>query len=313
MDSADRLGKPVGPLVRARHDGLAIGLLLVMAVAVVAGGRLVDRRGPQLAVEPIAAEDMPPADDPDIGNPKDPASEPGSVPSADHAARSPSRTIDPERAGPPAAWEKPLERVAPRAPLSELSLAVPPRPKAPADLAGKPLFHPIAEAAGVIEAKGQSLTVFGIEVVKPDETCSDSAGKSWPCGARARTTFRGFLRGRAVVCAAPEKTGGGKDAAQCKVGRQDIGEWLVENGWARAAKGGPYEKAGRNAREAKKGIFGAAPDLTDLPPESSVTVAPLPKEDDEPSSILDLSGTAAMPPSGPATTPPSGFPPAPAL
>jgi endonuclease YncB( thermonuclease family) len=299
--------------MHARHGGLAVGLLLVMAAAVVAGGRMVDRRLSQIAVEPVAAgdmpQDMPPADDPDIAVPQASASKPGSQPAVGHAVSSPARTIDPEFAGPPAAWDKPLERVAPRAPLSELSLAVPPRPKTPADLAGEPLFHPVAEAAGVIEAKGQSLTVAGIEVVKPDETCSDGAGKTWHCGARARTAFRGLLRGRAVICAAPEKEG----AVRCRVGRQDIGQWLVENGWARATIDGPYEEAGRRAREAKKGIFGSAPDLAGLPPEPSMTMTPLPREDEEPSSILDLSGTSATPPGDASPMPPPGFPPAPAL
>ena len=291
--------------MRPRHAGLAAALLLVMVAMVVAGGRLVERDGPQIEVEPIAAEDLLPsedtsADDPlindhGIDDPEDTAARSADTPATDTPALPPENTIDPELAAPPANEERPLERIAPRAPLSELSLAAPPKPKAAKDLTGEPLFRPVAEAAGVIEVKGQSITVSGIEVVAPDEICTDGAGKSWPCGVRARTAFRNFLRGRALTCAAPDEAG----TPRCLVGGQDIGEWLVENGWARAAAGGPYEDAGKKAKAARKGIFGSAPNLSGLPP------APPPVETTPGAqgSILDLSGEAS-----PAPTPPTGQP-----
>lgn len=283
--------------MQRRHAATAALAILVMVVSVALGGRAVLRR------QDVNAGGQAPA----AAVPAEPATVeiPKSQPEKTSVT---SRAIDPEIVAPPQAETGPLERVAPRAPLSGLALATPPKPKTPEDMAGEPLFNPVAEAAGVIEAKGRSLTVSGIEVVKPDETCTDSAGKSWPCGVQARTAFRGFLRGRAVTCAAPDKAG----AAQCRVGNQDIGAWLVENGWARALPDGPYADAGRKASEAAKGVFGAAPDLSAPPPLQPVTPEPLPGMADEPSSILDESGTAATPPDQPAPpTPLPGFPPAP--
>lgn len=286
--------------MRPRHAGLAAALLLVMIAMVVAGGRMIEQDSPQIEVEPIAAEDLPPTEDTIVDNhgidaPEGPVAGPANPPAADMQARLPENTVDPELGAPSANEEKPLKRIAPRAPLSELSLAAPPKPKAPKDLTGEPLYRPVAEAAGVIEVKGQSITVSGIEVVAPDETCTDGAGKSWPCGVRARTAFRNFLRGRAVTCAPPDEAG----TPRCLVGRQDISEWLVENGWARAAAGGPYEEAGEKAKATHKGIFGAAPNLSGLPP------APPPVEavPGAQGSILDLSGEAP-----PAPTPPTGQP-----
>jgi endonuclease YncB( thermonuclease family) len=172
-------------------------------------------------------------------------------------------------------------------------------------------------AAGLIEAKGNTIALSGVEAVKPDETCSDAAGKSWNCGMRARTAFRAFLRGRAVTCSGARTTkdaaASGTDAptatvADCKVARQDVGQWLVENGWARAAQGGAYADAGEVARKAGKGIFGAAPDLSGLPPPPAAVEDTAPEA---PSSILDLSGTAATPPDDPSMQQ-QVFPPAPA-
>ncbi|TIT87806.1 MAG: thermonuclease family protein, partial [Mesorhizobium sp.] len=193
-----------------------------------------------------------------------------------------SRTIDPEVVAPPQLPSGELERVEPRAPLSDLALAGPPKPprwKMPGDWNGTKLFQPVAAAAGLIEAKGYSVAISGVDIVRQDETCSVD-GKSWACGARARTAFRAFLRGRAIACIVPPE-GGGRDliSAECRVGNQDIGQWLVESGWARAATGGPFVEAGDRARSEKKGIFGHAPNLGGLPPLPAAT-APAPAAPD---------------------------------
>ncbi|TIW89241.1 MAG: thermonuclease family protein, partial [Mesorhizobium sp.] len=69
-----------------------------------------------------------------------------------------------------------------------------PKLKMPDDWNGTKLFQPVAPAAGMIEAKGYSVAISGIDIVRQDETCADG-GKSWTCGSRARTAFRAFLRG----------------------------------------------------------------------------------------------------------------------
>lgn len=205
-----------------------------------------------------------------------------------------SRAIDPETVAPPALSDQELERVEPRAPLSDLALAGPPKPprtKMPGDWNGTKLFQPVAVAAGLIEGKGYAVAVSGVDVVKADETCSDD-GRSWACGARARTAFRAFLRGRAVACAVPPEGGRDTISAECHIGNQDIGQWLVENGWARAAQGGPYVEAENKARTARKGIFGPAPKLDGLPALPAAE-EPAPAA---PDSILPADGGDVTPP-----------------
>jgi endonuclease YncB( thermonuclease family) len=217
-----------------------------------------------------------------------------------------SRAIDPEVIAPPQLQAEELERVEPRAPLSDLALArppKPPKPKMPDDWNGTKLFQPVAPAAGVIEAKGYSVAVSGVDIVRQDETCIDG-GKSWTCGTRARTAFRAFLRGRAVVCTVPPQGGRDLIAAECRVGNQDVGQWLIENGWARAAKNGPYVEAGEKARTARKGIFGPAPSLSGLPPAP----APVAATSQPTQPILDPSATTATPPAETTATPPADQP-----
>ena len=270
--------------MKLSHAAFALLAIVAMVVAVIAGGRALGiGRGVETAaglpagkisVDDISIDDLPPEDTPAAPPPDTPseamADKPDSVPSPPSAGR---RMIDPEIVAGP--QDGAFERVEPRAPLSDLAQAQPPKPpkaSMPDKWKGTPLFRPVATAAGLIEAKGYSVAVSGLDMVRPEETCGE-AGRSWACGVSARTAFRAFLRGRAVVCTVPPE--GGRDiiSAECRIGKQDVGEWLVENGWARAAKGGPYEEAGKKAQAAKKGIFGAAPSLAGVPQAALIQLA----------------------------------------
>jgi endonuclease YncB( thermonuclease family) len=266
--------------MQLRHASIAALALLVMVASVAIGGHAVLREQAG-GMEEQAVSTTAPAEPATAAIPKQ---QPEKAPAT-------SRAIDPELIAPPHTGTGELERAEPRAPLSELALAVPPKPKMPDEWKGEPLFQPVATAAGLIQAKGYSIAISGIDIVKDDETCND-AGGSWACGVRARTAFRALLRGRAVICAVPPEGGRNLIAAQCRIGKQDLGQWLVENGWARAVADGPYIEAQEAAKKAKKGIFGAAPDLSGLPAAPTpVEAAPAGQ-----GSILDLSGEQAMPP-----------------
>lgn len=279
---------------------LAILAIPVMVAIVVVGGRALHHDEPAVTIDQID----PGAD----AVPEEPATSaiPEIQPAKPAVPLPPvhSRAIDPEAIAPPPLPAEELERVEPRAPLSDLALAGPPKPRRPRavdDWGGTKLFQPVASAAGLIEANGYSVAVSGIDIVKEDETCTDD-GKSWACGVRARTAFRSFLRGRAVACKVPPEADHDLIAAECRIGKQDVGQWLVENGWARATAGGPYVEAGDKARTAKKGIFGAAPDLGGLPPAPTPVAAPTASQP-----ILDAPATDT-PPVGADATPPADQP-----
>ena len=82
----------------------------------------------------------------------------------------------------------------------------------------------------------------------------------------ARTAFRNFLRGRALVCDHVDGTTGGTAAATCTVGSMNVAEWLVTNGWATPIAGTPLEAKAEAARNAKRGFYGGDPrDLSRKP------------------------------------------------
>lgn len=206
----------------------------------------------------------------------------------------PTRPVAPQIVAIPPVDPATLERVEPRAPLSEIAHALPLKKPRPKPL----LFRPVAESASVISAGGYTITIAGIDPVDFDETCTSSTGRAWQCGRAARAAFRGFLRGRAVTCEFPDGEVPDAVTATCRLGNYDIGGWLVANGWARSA-GDIYAEPAEVARAQGRGIYGPGP--AELPadfdtrltlPEGSgqldgpggqgISILPDPLEDGEP-------------------------------
>lgn len=97
--------------------------------------------------------------------------------------------------------------------------------------------------------------------LEPDEQCSSADGSSWPCGMVARTAFRNWLRGRAIECIVGEPAASGTVISDCRLGKQDVALWLVENGLASAEPGGAYVDAEEKAKAERRGIFGPGPSV----------------------------------------------------
>ncbi|GHD16660.1 thermonuclease family protein [Tianweitania populi] len=152
----------------------------------------------------------------------------------------------------------------------------------------KLLYRPTASAAGRIEAQGYQIAISGIEPVDPGESCGEGAN-AWPCGTAARTQFRQLLRGRALTCTVPDAAPAEPVETACSVGGEDVGTWLVAQGWARASEGGALADAGDQARDAGRGIYGSKPVLPAIevntpsglelavPPSAPSIIAPAPQ------------------------------------
>jgi endonuclease YncB( thermonuclease family) len=225
----------------------AVASIVLLGLGIVAAGRhLSSGDASAIVVDPIDPRMMEPPESDTVPT--------EDTPGSDAAAR----PLDQETGEPEPGESVGYQRIEPRKPLSEIGQAQPSKPKRSDDWEGTNLYRPVTNAAGLFEAMGYTVTVAGTQVVDPGEVCNFK-GESWPCGVRARAAFRAFLRGRAVTCAVPPEAGGGTFAADCRIGKENVGEWLVENGWARAAENGPYAELGEKAQSAAKGIFGPSP------------------------------------------------------
>lgn len=155
-----------------------------------------------------------------------------------------------------------LERLEPRAPLSGLASPAPPQPPPDSDSLPKRwrmVHQPVATAAGILEARGVTLVLQGIDVVAVGETCVSPFGQSWPCGMAARTAFRAFLRSRALNCRLPDARMETAVSAECLLQGVDPARWLISQGWTRAKAGGPFVAEAETAKAAQRGIFGQPP------------------------------------------------------
>jgi endonuclease YncB( thermonuclease family) len=235
----------------------AVAGIGIVADLIAAGGqRLGSTIDPAETAAPMEAQVPPPA----------PTAQPTSNPEASMNAR---RVDEASQFYPAVIDGKPLERIAP---------VVPEQPADPAKDRGVNLVRPIGESAGVLAFGDRRLQLAGIDPTPADKTCIDSGGREWPCGMLAKTNLRLLLRLRAVRCDLDSAEWTGTVTAACRIGTQDISQWLVENGWAEAAKGSALAEAGEKAKQAGKGIHGNDPrslaetsgpeDLpSDLPPD----------------------------------------------
>lgn len=174
-----------------------------------------------------------------------------------HDARpgQPARRIAEDFIVPPPVDASGIERIEPRPPLGELGLASPPKTLMPRDWPETLLYRPVATSSAIFEAMGRRVVISGTVDIDPGRTCA-FADAVWPCGQRARAAFNAWMRGRALKCLLPPDVDRFTIAAPCTLGRQDVGAWLVANGWAMASPSGIYGKAESVARDAEMGIFG---------------------------------------------------------
>ena len=158
-----------------------------------------------------------------------------------------------------------LERIAPRQPLT------PPKETGPETTL---LHQPVVIAAGLVTYAKGDLQLADIEVLEPQSVCIDINGFAWPCGIIARTSFRNFMRGRAMSCVVPEGRWDEIVVSRCSVGTQDPAAWLVRSGWARALPDTEYVALEEIARNGAKGIYGSDPRNLSAVVDSGVQVQP---------------------------------------
>lgn len=130
--------------------------------------------------------------------------------------------------------------------------------------------------AGTLTSGKRTMILTGLVPTDIERQCPDASGQQWPCGVVARTSLRLFLRNRSVNCDLAGEEGAGEEgtgevATTCRLGERDIGEWLVENGWAEAEKGSAFEKLGQEAKAARRGLYGDDPRRATTPVTTDTT------------------------------------------
>ncbi|API53406.1 hypothetical protein BMW22_18885 [Rhizobium leguminosarum] len=120
------------------------------------------------------------------------------------------------------------------------------------------LARPMVDNAGSLFFGERRLQLAGIVPTPVDRICGP-AGRQWPCGMMAKTALRLLLRNRSVSCDLETVEWKETVTTACRLGTEDLGSWLAENGWAEPTAGSPLTSAAEKARQAGKGLYGDDP------------------------------------------------------
>lgn len=98
--------------------------------------------------------------------------------------------------------------------------------------------------------------LFGIDAPELGQVCT--AGEvEQDCGAQSKSYLERLILGRKINCELMSKDRWGRDISRCEVGSLDIGNQMVEQGWAIAYReyAEVYVPAENLARSTKSGIW----------------------------------------------------------
>ncbi|HSA79726.1 MAG TPA: thermonuclease family protein [Geminicoccaceae bacterium] len=109
-----------------------------------------------------------------------------------------------------------------------------------------------------LEVEGQRLRLFGIDAFELGQTCLDSHGRPWRCGAAAKAALAELVDDQAIACTVVDDTADDY-VARCKVRHGvDLGGYMVRAGLALADRkaGEAYLPEEAEAKAAAAGVWG---------------------------------------------------------
>lgn len=95
--------------------------------------------------------------------------------------------------------------------------------------------------------------LLGLDAPELAQTCTDEAGRQWPCGRAARDRLATLLAAGPVDCVPEDKDQYGRLLAHCIVAGRDLGAAIVADGLA--VSSGRYWTEEARAREQRLGIW----------------------------------------------------------
>lgn len=107
-----------------------------------------------------------------------------------------------------------------------------------------------------LKVAGTEIRLFGVDAPEFTQPCY-SNGSEVACGAMAKDVLAGLIGSAVLTCQPRDTDTFGRIVATCRTSGVDIGEALVEAGWASAFRryGNDYVVAEMRARAARAGIW----------------------------------------------------------
>jgi endonuclease YncB( thermonuclease family) len=104
----------------------------------------------------------------------------------------------------------------------------------------------------------REIRIAGIDAPEYRQTCSDAAGRAWPCGKEARSALEALTGEAALSCTKEAEDRYGRALAQCRTAKGDVATRMARLGWALDARDERFaapQAAIAEAKAAKRGIW----------------------------------------------------------
>ena len=82
-----------------------------------------------------------------------------------------------------------------------------------------------------VEIHGKRIRLFDVDAVESGQRCQKD-GKPWLCGKDSAFALADKIRDRPITCSGDEFDRYRRLIAHCSLNGEDLGGWMVENGWA---------------------------------------------------------------------------------
>src|SRR6476659_10990890 len=114
--------------------------------------------------------------------------------------------------------------------------------------------------ADTIKVEGRRFRLDGIDAPATDQSCLEAGGAKWSCGIEARDELSAFINGRSTCCndIGPDANYRSHRIGRCRIGKENLSKWLVNQGWALDAKSssaGRYQIHERAALLDQRGMW----------------------------------------------------------
>jgi endonuclease YncB( thermonuclease family) len=107
-----------------------------------------------------------------------------------------------------------------------------------------------------VEIHGKRIRLYGIDAVESGQRCQKE-GKPWRCGRDSAFALADKIGERPITCSGDEFDRYKRLIARCSLHGEDLGGWMVENGWAVAFRkySELYVERESRAREKRVGLW----------------------------------------------------------
>jgi endonuclease YncB( thermonuclease family) len=122
-----------------------------------------------------------------------------------------------------------------------------------------------ADVSGVPKIRNGDLVLIGktrirlagMDAPSIDQLCLNPKGDRWSCGVAARDALAQHTSGKSWTCHVQRVDKVGHSVAKCEVDGEDVGQWMVKNGWALSyvAFSHAYDAEEKAARDAHAGLW----------------------------------------------------------